>query len=116
MDAKAIIEVLSNSNKTNFIISSIVDDCRQLASQIPQTRFNHCYREANRCADALAKIGSQQILDFILYDNPPVDLQTLQILIALACILTDAILRQLFFNALSFLAKKKKKKKESIHN
>lgn len=76
MDAKAIIEVLSNPNKTNFIISSIVDDCRQLASRIPQTRFNHCYREANRCADVLAKTGSQQTSDFILSDNPPVDLQT----------------------------------------
>ncbi|XP_075645148.1 uncharacterized protein LOC142616159 [Castanea sativa] len=66
MDAKAIIEVLNNPNNTNLIISSIVDDYRQLASRIPLTCFNHCYRETNRSADMLARMGSQQSSSFIL--------------------------------------------------
>lgn len=50
-----------------------MDDCRQLASQIPQVPFCHCFKEANRCADGLARMGTQQSLDFILYDSPPMD-------------------------------------------
>ena len=40
LDAKAVINVISNPNQPNSIISSIVNDCRHLASKIPQTRFN----------------------------------------------------------------------------
>lgn len=71
LDAKAIIDVLTNPNQTNSVISTIMDDCRQLASQIPQVRFSHCFKEANRCADGLIRMGTQQSLDFILYDSPP---------------------------------------------
>ena len=42
--------------------------------QIPHVKIKHCYREANRCADNLARMGANQILDFILYDDPPGDL------------------------------------------
>ena len=76
---KAIIDVLANPRQSNSVISSVVDDCRQLASQsqIPQVQFSHCFMEVNRCADALTRLGSQQFLDFILYDNPLVDLGTI---------------------------------------
>ena len=77
MDAKAIIEVLNNPNNTNLIISSIVDDCRQLASLVPQIHFDHCYRETNRSANMLARMGAQQSSSFILYDSPPEGLQSL---------------------------------------
>ena len=54
-----------------------MDDCRQLASRVSQIRFDHCYREANRSADMLARIGAQQSSSFILYDSPPKGLQSL---------------------------------------
>ena len=73
MDAKVIIEVLNNPNNTNLIISSIADDCRKLASQIPRIRFDHCYREANRSANTLARMGAQQSSSFCLYTSPPED-------------------------------------------
>ena len=34
-DAKAIIDVLQNPTQTNPIISPLLDDCKQLAIQIP---------------------------------------------------------------------------------
>ena len=86
MDAKVIIEVLynpndttlmNNPNNTNLIISSIVDDCRQLASRIPRIRFDHCYREANRNADMLERMGAQQSSSFSLYASPPEGVQPL---------------------------------------
>lgn len=33
-----------------------MDDCKQLASQLPQICFNHYFREANRCVDSLARM------------------------------------------------------------
>jgi len=51
-----------------------MEDCRQLATQIPQVRFMHVYREANRVADHLAKLGSSMESDFVVFSSPPVDI------------------------------------------
>ena len=74
IDAKMVVDVLKNSNHINFIISPILEDCRLLASRFHQIQFSHCFREANRCADMLAKIGAEQEAEFILLSSPPVDL------------------------------------------
>ena len=76
MDTKAILDVLANPNQTNTIISSIVDDCKLLITRIPQVQFKHCYREANRCVDGLARVGGQQDSDLIVYVCPPVEIQS----------------------------------------
>ena len=55
----------------------IIDDYRKLISRIPQVRIGRCYREANSCADFLAKMGSAQNREFILFNDPPVDLEEL---------------------------------------
>ena len=57
LDAKAILEVLSKPDYVNNIIYPILDDYRLLVSQFHQIQFNHCYREANWCANVLAKMG-----------------------------------------------------------
>ncbi|XP_030964717.1 uncharacterized protein LOC115985976 [Quercus lobata] len=77
MDAKVIIEVLNNPNNTNLIISSIVDDCRKLASRIPRIQFEHCYRETNRSADMLARMGANQSSSFSFHSSPPEDVKPL---------------------------------------
>jgi len=60
IDAKIIVGLLSNPSYSNSFAMPIIDDCRQLISQIPQVRIGHCYCEANSCADFLAKMGSAQ--------------------------------------------------------
>ncbi|KAL4620119.1 hypothetical protein ACB092_06G130400 [Castanea dentata] len=60
IDAKTIVGLLSKPFYSNSFVMPIIDDCRQLISQIPQVRIGHYYREANSCADFLAKIGSVQ--------------------------------------------------------
>ena len=77
IDAKAIVVLFSNPSYSNNFAMPIVDDCRQLISRIPQVRIGHCYHKANSCADFLARIGSSQNRDFILYNDPPMDLQEL---------------------------------------
>nr|XP_023914616.1 uncharacterized protein LOC112026163 [Quercus suber] len=51
LDAKALVDALRNPLYTNTIVSSLFDDCRSLAAQIPHLSIKHTYREANRCAD-----------------------------------------------------------------
>ena len=73
LDAKALVNALKNPSYANTIVSSLFDDCRHLASQIPHLSFKHIYCEANRCADRLAYLGSCQGLDFNSFFCPPVD-------------------------------------------
>ena len=74
LDAKAIVDAFNLQTYSNTIVSSIMDDCKHLITQIPQTRFKHVYREANRCADFLAKLGTLLERDFIVFSSPHVDL------------------------------------------
>ena len=46
-----------------------MDDYKKMASQIPKIHFKHCFREAIRCADKLARIGAHQDFDFILFNS-----------------------------------------------
>ena len=79
LDAKAVVDVLRSYNYDNTIISPIMDDCRKLVSCFQQIQIKHYYRQANRCADLLAKIRVEQEIDFLNYLSPPVDfLQILQ--------------------------------------
>ena len=77
IDAKAIVDALSNPNYSSIFVSSIMDDCRNLLSQIPQMCFRHCYCEMNRCADALARKGGCQATDFVIFKSPPVNISSL---------------------------------------
>jgi len=74
MDAKALVDAFSNQNNSNVITSPLMEDCRQLATQIPQVRFMHVYKEANRVANHLAKLGSSMEIDFVIFSSPPVDI------------------------------------------
>uniref|UniRef100_A0A2N9IQ21 Uncharacterized protein n=1 Tax=Fagus sylvatica TaxID=28930 RepID=A0A2N9IQ21_FAGSY len=46
-------------------------------TQIPRCEMHHAYREANRVADALARIGCFQSDAFVLYDYPPAQVDVL---------------------------------------
>ena len=58
LDATAAISFISGDSNTNGNLSGLVDDCRYLLLQLPQVRILHCYRKANSCADALARLGA----------------------------------------------------------
>ena len=40
-----------------------------------QVQVKHCYRQANRCADRLARLRTVQTLNFICFDSPPEDIR-----------------------------------------
>ncbi|XP_023905965.1 uncharacterized protein LOC112017742 [Quercus suber] len=74
IDAKSIVELLNNPRAVESVVSAVVDDCRYLISQLPRVRVKHYFREANRCADVLARLGSNQENDFLVFRSPPVDI------------------------------------------
>ena len=52
----------------------LINDYRQFLYQIAHVQIAHCFREANLCADFLALVGTKQDRNFILYNDPPMDL------------------------------------------
>ncbi|KAL0016957.1 hypothetical protein SO802_004026 [Lithocarpus litseifolius] len=50
MDSKVIVDTFSTHAEASSTGFAILEDCKQLVAQIPQVRFNHVYREANKCA------------------------------------------------------------------
>ena len=57
MDAKVIVDALNNPSFTNTVISPLIDDCRQLVSQMPHARIKHVFLKANMCANRLDRLG-----------------------------------------------------------
>ena len=74
LDAKAVVDALHSQSYTNTVIYSIMEDCNHLVTLIPQTSVRHVYREANRCADFLSKLGTGLENDFAIFSSPPMDL------------------------------------------
>ena len=77
LDAKVVIDVLPASNCTNNLVAPLVDDYRQLATQIHQICFKHYFREANQSANKLARMGAAQDSQFKLFLCSLVDLVTI---------------------------------------
>ena len=74
LDAKAIVDVLLNVDYVNNVISPILDDCKLLVTRFSRLQVKQCYREANQCADYLARMGISNNLDLIYFESPPVDI------------------------------------------
>ena len=71
VDASSVVSLLANAAETNSEIASLVDDCRDMLKIFPQARIKHCYREGNKCADRLARIGTEMEEDFVIFEAPP---------------------------------------------
>ena len=68
------MDALGNPSYVNNVISPLLDDCKLLISRIPQVCIKHCFRQANRCADSLARMSFCLDADFSTFDSLPVDL------------------------------------------
>ena len=73
VDSSALVLALLNPKYVNLIVSPLLDDCRHLLSCFPQVQINHCFRQANRCADVMARMGSAHCVDASVFHSPPVD-------------------------------------------
>ncbi|XP_075640366.1 uncharacterized protein LOC142612129 [Castanea sativa] len=73
LDASMIVDALTKPGYANNILSPILDDCRQPLTHFQPVQIRHCFRQANRCADMMARKGAEQQLDFCVFVSPPVD-------------------------------------------
>ena len=64
------VAILMNNESENLLMELLLIDCRNLLKEFPNKRVIHAFREANQCADALAKLGSQSLYSFVVFCNP----------------------------------------------
>ena len=71
VDAKVIMEMINSTNCSNRKHSPLLHDCRSLLARFTQAQVVHVFREANKCADFLARRGCSMREDFVIFDAPP---------------------------------------------
>ena len=74
LDAKAIVDILNKPDYVNNIISPLLDDCRLLASRIPQVHVKHCFCQVNRCANSLTRMSFSLDSVFSSFHSLPMDM------------------------------------------
>ena len=77
LDAKIEVDLLLKEGRSMNDNDVIVANCREGLRRIPRVQVRHCYREANKCADALARRGAVSSHDFVIYQSPPSDVAML---------------------------------------
>ena len=73
LNAKVALNVISSRNSTSVAYSSLLFYCRLLLEKIPHHTVKHVFWEANRSADALARMGCNLQDAFVFFDYPPSD-------------------------------------------
>ena len=71
MDFLVVVELVNSIITPNAFLSTIVTDCRSLIERFESCSLKHIFREANGCADLLAKTNCDQRPDFISFSNAP---------------------------------------------
>lgn len=71
MDAKTDINLITSCHSDCHPLSSLLYDCRCLVRRLKVEKINHVFREANHCADALAKLGCYSNCRMSIYDSAP---------------------------------------------
>lgn len=67
IDAIVVCDWITNDSTCNLNHSSLIMNCRTLAGLIPHVKICHCSREANKCADALARKAHPSNKTFIYF-------------------------------------------------
>ena len=72
LDAKLVVDLLKKEIGNPNGNDAFVADCREGLKEIPLVRVHNHYREANKCADALARKGALLSQDFVVFVEPPI--------------------------------------------
>ena len=78
IDAKLVVDLLKKEVGNPNGNDAFVADCREGLKEIPLIRVQHCYWEANKCANALARKGALLSQDFVVLVKPPSDVALLR--------------------------------------
>lgn len=58
LDAKVVVDLLNNQKNATHEFAPLIFDCRTALESFQTAQIKHIYRETNRCADFLAKMGA----------------------------------------------------------
>ena len=71
LDALSMVLLMKN-NTCNLLMEPLLTNCKNLLKEFPNTQVVHAYREANQCANALAKMGAGSLTSFVVvFWTPP---------------------------------------------
>ena len=70
LDAKLVVELLHKDEDSFNSNDIIMADCKAGLQKIQRNRVPHCYREANKCVDALSRRGALLSHDFVIFHSP----------------------------------------------
>nr|POE84745.1 putative ribonuclease h protein [Quercus suber] len=70
LDAKFVVDLLQNEEGRKNGNEVIIADCREGLKKISRVRVQHCFREANMCANALVRKGAFLSQDFVIFHSP----------------------------------------------
>lgn len=71
------MDLLHKEDRNQNGLDAILGDCKAGLRDIPVVKIQHCYREANKCADVLARRGALLSQDFVVFLEPPADVSLL---------------------------------------
>lgn len=71
LDAK-LVDLLKKDGDNPNRNDVIVADCRDGLKKFPLVKIQHYFREANKCAEALARRGALLSQDFTIFSHHPV--------------------------------------------
>ena len=77
LDAKLVVDLLQKEDRNQNGLDAILGGCKAGLKDIPMVKIQHCYREANKRANALARRGALLPQDFVVFLEPPADVSLL---------------------------------------
>ena len=67
LDAQLLVDLLDKANDSSSLNNLILADRKEGLKLIPQVKIQHCYRETNKCVDALVQRGALLNVDFFFF-------------------------------------------------
>ncbi|KAK9991878.1 hypothetical protein SO802_026863 [Lithocarpus litseifolius] len=73
LDAQVVVDLLKKNASHPSGIGALVSDYKNGLKEISMVQIQHCYQEAKKCADTLARRGALLSQDFVIFLDPPTD-------------------------------------------
>ena len=70
-DALEVVQAVLDPSEYRGTSAVVIDDCRHILTMLGMATIQHCPREANGAAHALARHGSVEGVKFFWFDDPP---------------------------------------------
>ena len=67
LDAQLLVDLLDKANDSSSLNNLILADRKEGLKLIPQVKIQHCYRETNKCVDALVQRDALLNVDFFFF-------------------------------------------------